>query len=57
MVKEGKQDCFAYREVRGRLVCYATNRKDCIECPFYKHRNKVDILQIEKDIKNYGGRS
>lgn len=57
MVEDGKKDCFAYKEVRGRLVCYATSRKDCIECPFYKHRSRVDMLKIEQDIKRYGGRS
>lgn len=53
MVQDGKTNCFAYREVRGRLVCSALRTNTCTNCKFYKPANEVDKLQIEQDIRKY----
>ena len=44
-----KTDCFAYRDKQ----CSALTDIDCVGCRFYKHKSKVNLWQIEEDIKKY----
>ena len=44
-----KTDCFAYRDKQ----CSALTDIDCVDCRFYKHKSKVNLWQIEEDIKKY----
>lgn len=44
-----KTDCFAYHNKQ----CSALTDIDCVNCRFYKHKSKVNMWQIEEDIKKY----
>ena len=53
MVLDGKEDCFAYQEVRGKLICSALRTDTCKDCKFYKPVDKIDDFLIEKAITDY----
>ena len=53
MIQDAKPNCFAFREVRGRLVCSALNTRNCTNCKFFKDKREVDLYKIEQDIKKY----
>lgn len=44
-----KTDCFAYHNKQ----CGALADIDCVNCRFYKNKSKVNMWQIEEDIKKY----
>ena len=44
-----KTDCFAYRNKN----CSALTDIDCVNCRFYKNKEKVNIWEIEESIKKY----
>ena len=52
------KDCFAYIERKGHEGCKALKDLYCKneECRFYKRKSKVDLEEIEKSIKEYGGK-
>ena len=56
MVLEGKEDCFAYQEIRGKLVCSALRTNTCEGCKFYKPIDKIDDFKIENAIEKYAKR-
>lgn len=58
MEKEAKISCFAYRNRAGHEGCIALTDLYCKkeECRFYKPAHKVDMQQIEQDIKKYSGK-
>jgi len=55
MDNEAKISCFAYRNREGKEGCIALTDLYCKkeECRFYKPDHKVNIKDIERDIKNY----
>lgn len=44
-----KTDCFAYRNKN----CSALTDIDCVNCRFYKNKEKVNVWEIEESIKKY----
>ena len=44
-----KTDCFAYRNKQ----CSALTDMDCVNCRFYKNKEKVNVWEIEEAIKKY----
>lgn len=54
MVQDRKENCFAYQEVRGRLVCSALRTNTCKGCKFYKPVDQIDDFMIDKAIEKYG---
>ena len=44
-----KTDCFAYHNKN----CSALKDIDCVNCRFYKHKNDVNMWEIEEAIKRY----
>lgn len=44
-----KTDCFAYHNKN----CSALRDIDCVNCKFYKHKNNVNMWEIEESIKKY----
>lgn len=55
MGNEAKISCFAYRNKEGHEACTALTDLFCKkeECKFYKSDHKVNMRQIEQDIRNY----
>lgn len=50
---EYHDDCFALKNGECHIL-KKTNFKD--DCPFYKHKDKVDLNKIEESIENYAAR-
>lgn len=53
-VKEPKATCFAFNKEKKR--CNALSELVCSykdECAFYKHRDEVDLREIERAINHY----
>ena len=53
-VKEPKATCFAFNKEKKR--CNALSELVCSykdECAFYKHRDEVDLREIERAINRY----
>lgn len=44
-----KTDCFAYCNKN----CSALTDIDCVNCRFYKNKEKVNVWEIEESIKKY----
>ena len=44
-----KTDCFAYHNKN----CSALRDIDCVNCKFYKNKEKVNMWEIEDKIKKY----
>lgn len=44
-----KTDCFAYHNKQ----CSALTDINCVNCKFYKHKNDVNMWEIEESIKKY----
>lgn len=44
-----KTDCFAYRNKN----CSVLTDIDCVNCRFYKNKEKVNVWEIEESIKKY----
>ncbi len=55
MEDKTKVSCFAYSNKNGCETCKVLTKLYCKneECKFYKPEHKVDMKQIEKDIKKY----
>lgn len=55
MENEAKISCFAYINRAGHEGCTALTDLYCKkeECRFYKPEHKVDMRQIERDIRAY----
>ncbi len=52
--KEPKATCFAYNKEKKR--CNALSELVCSykdECAFYKHKDDVDMKEVERAIRNY----
>ena len=49
------RDCFAFVEKNEHQGCRALKELYCKkeECKFYKNKEKINIEEIEEDIKNY----
>ncbi len=58
MENEAKISCFAYRNREGYEACTALTDLFCKkeECRFYKAAHKVDMKQLDKDMRAYSVR-
>lgn len=46
-----KIDCFAYRVTASGADCSALTELDCMECPFYKSRERVAEERKKNDAR------
>lgn len=55
MENEAKISCFAYRSREGHEACIALTDLFCKkeECRFYRPQHKVDMKQLDKDMRAY----
>lgn len=53
-----ERTCFAFNETKhNHCNCLILNDLECkndgMDCPFYKHKDKINLKIIEKEIENY----
>lgn len=53
-----ERTCFAFNETKhNHCDCLILKKLECkndkTDCPFYKHKDSIDLDKIEEEIRNY----
>lgn len=54
MTKCERENCFAHAPNRwNKCACLSSTYEDDNNCPFFRHKDDVDIIKMNKDIAEY----